>query len=97
MFGAILTSMWSMIQSFGFNLSNVFKCESYFCNKVVYNNPSRCNAFGDIYNRLTRELTPSVESPTRRTFRIFHTKELKSNLTTIRLTIIRLALSAFAL
>jgi hypothetical protein len=66
MFGAILTSMWSMIQSFGSNLSNAFKCKSYCCNKVVINNSTRCNAFGDIYNRWTRELTPSVETPSRR-------------------------------
>ena len=66
MFGSILTSIWSMIQNVGTNLSNAFKCKSYCCNKVVYNNSSKCNAFGDMYNKWTREVTPRVESPKRR-------------------------------
>ena len=66
MFGTILTSIWSIMQTIGTNLSSALKCKSYCCNNVVINNSTRCNAFGDIYNRWSRELTPSVESPKRK-------------------------------
>ena len=60
----IISSLLTMIQTLGTNLSNAFKCKSACCNKVYYNNSSKCAAFGNIYNKWTREFTPTVESPT---------------------------------
>ena len=61
----IVLTMWGALQNFGANITNIFKCRSQCCNKniIINNRLSKCNSFGDIYNKWNKQPTPAVESP----------------------------------
>jgi hypothetical protein len=61
----ILSSILGAMQNLGAAISNIFKCRSQCCNKIIINNNrfSKCNSFGDIYNKWNKQPTPAVESP----------------------------------
>ena len=61
----ILLTIFEAIKNVKANISNIFKCRSQCCNRIIIINSkfSKCNSFGDIYNRWNKEITPSVESP----------------------------------
>ena len=61
----ILLTIFEAIKNVKANISNIFKCRSSCCNRIIIINSkfSKCNSFGDIYNRWNKETTPSVESP----------------------------------
>ena len=60
--------MWGALQNVGANITNMFKCRSQCCNKIsiIINKFSKCNSFGDIYNKWNKQTTPTVETPSRR-------------------------------
>ena len=66
----ILLTIFEAIKNVKANISNIFKCRSSCCNRIVFvnnNRFSKCNSFGDIYNRWNKETTPAVESPSSKT------------------------------
>ena len=61
----ILLTIFEAIKNVKANISNIFKCRSSCCNRIIIINKrcSKCNSFGDIYNRFQKQTTPAVESP----------------------------------
>ena len=65
----ILLTIFEAIKNVKANISNIFKCKTSCCNRIIIVNNKRflkCNSFGDIYNRWNKQITPAVESPSRR-------------------------------
>ena len=64
MFYKLFTNMVSSISDMMGSVSQYLKCKSMCCNNINIYKPNYCSVGAEIKNRWTREVTPSVVSPT---------------------------------
>ena len=64
MFQNLFTNVVSSLRDMVGGISQFFKCRSVCCNNIQIYKTNYCSVGAEIKNRWTREVTPSVESPT---------------------------------